>query len=101
MAHADSVENPDFRLLGRFTDAFVDQMNLAEAGFGRVTQEVRGRLGYDPADLLKLYIYGYLNCVRSSLRLQVECRRNSELIWLLRRFANDVKTIADWRRNNR
>ncbi|MFK7754801.1 MAG: transposase, partial [Sedimentitalea sp.] len=92
MAHEDSVENPDFRLLGRFTDVFVDQMNLAEAGFARVTRKAQGRLGDDPADLLKLYIYGYLNRVRSSLRLQVECRRNSELIWLLRLFANDVKT---------
>lgn len=85
----------------RFIDAFVDQMDLAEAGFARVTPEVRGRPGYDPADLLKLYIYGYLNRVRSSRRLEVECRRNIEVIWLLRRLASDFKTIADFRRDNR
>ncbi|MEA2880274.1 MAG: hypothetical protein QOF14_5470, partial [Hyphomicrobiales bacterium] len=59
-----------------------------------------GRPGYDPGDLLKLYIYGYLNEVRSSRRLERECRRNIELMWLLRRLAPDFKTIADFRRDN-
>lgn len=85
----------------RFIGAFVDQMNLAEAGFIRVTPEARGRPGCDPADLLKLYTYGYLNRVRSSRRLEVECRRNIEVIWLLRRLAPDFRTIAEFRKNNR
>ncbi len=55
----------------------------------------------DPADLLKLYIYGYLNHMRSSRRLKVECRRNIEMIWLLRPLALDFKTIAGFRRDNR
>lgn len=85
----------------RFIDAFVDGLDLQAAGFGRVQPKATGRPGYDPADLLKLYIYGYLNRVRSSRRLQVETRRNIEVIWLLRRLAPDFKTIADFRRDNR
>jgi transposase len=60
----------------RFIDAFVDGVDLAAAGFKRVTPKVTGRPGYAPADLLKLYIYGYLNLVRSSRRLEAECYRN-------------------------
>ena len=60
-----------------------------------------GRPGYDPADLLKLYIYGYLNRIRSSRRLEAETHRNLEVIWLLRRLTPDFKTIADFRRDNR
>ena len=71
------------------------------AGFGRVQPKATGRPGYDPADLLKLYIYGYLNRVRSSRRLEAEARRNIEVIWLLRRLTPDFKTIADFRRDNR
>src|SRR5205823_9594322 len=56
--------------------------------------------GYDPRDLLKLYVYGYLNEVRSSRKLERECGRNVELMWLLRRLAPDFKTIADFRREN-
>lgn len=85
----------------RFIDAFVDQLDLAAAGFARVTPEIRGRPGYDPADLLKLYIYGYLNRIRSSRRLEAETHRNIEVIWLLRRLKPDFKTIADFRRDNR
>lgn len=85
----------------RFIDAFVDGLNLQAAGFGRVQPKATGRPGYDPADLLKLYIYGYLNRVRSSRRLEVETRRNIEVIWLLRRLTPDFKTIADFRRDNR
>ena len=85
----------------RFIDAFVDGLDLRAAGFGRVQAKTTGRPGYAPADLLKLYIYGYLNRVRSSRRLEVEARRNIEVIWLLRRLAPDFKTIADFRRDNR
>jgi transposase len=90
-----SLDNPV-----RFIDAFVDGLNLAAAGFGRVTPDATGRPGYAPADLLKLYIYGYLNRVRSSRRLEAETHRNIEVIWLLRHLKPDFKTIADFRRDN-
>ena len=85
----------------RFIDAFVDGLDLAAAGFERAAPKAAGRPGYDPADLLKLYIYGYLNRVRSSRRLEAESKRNLEVIWLLRRLSPDFKTIADFRRINR
>ena len=85
----------------RFIDAFVDGLNLAAAGFARVEAKATGRPGYAPGDLLKLYIYGYLNRVRSSRRLEAECDRNIEVIWLLRTLKPDFKTIADFRRDNR
>ena len=78
----------------RFIDAFVDGIDLAAAGFKRVTPKVTGRPGYAPGDLLKLYIYGYLNRVRSSRRLEMECHRNIEVIWLLRTLKPGFKTIA-------
>ena len=85
----------------RFIDAFVDGLDLAAAGFACVTPKSTGRPGYAPADLLKLYIYGYLNRVRSSRRLEAETHRNIEVIWLLRHLKPDFKTIADFRRDNR
>ena len=85
----------------RFIDAFVDGLDLVAAGFERAAPKATGRPGYDPADLLKLYIYGYLNRVRSSRRLEAESKRNLEVIWLLRRLSPDFKTIADFRRINR
>ena len=85
----------------RFIEAFVDELDLARAGFARVVPKATGRPGYDPADLLKLYIYGYLNRVRSSRRLEAEAHRNIEVIWLLRGLKPDFKTIADFRRDNR
>ena len=85
----------------RFIDAFVDGLDLETAGFHRVEPSDKGRPGYDPADLLKLYIYGYLNRIRSSRRLEVETHRNLEVIWLLRQLKPDFKTIADFRRDNR
>jgi transposase len=85
----------------RFIDAFVDGVNLAVAGFIRVEPKMIGRPGYDPADLLKLYIYGYLNRIRSSRRLEAETHRNIEVIWLLRHLKPDFKTVADFRRDNR
>ena len=84
----------------RFIDAFVDELDLAALGFARVVPEATGRPGYAPADLLKLYIYGYLNRVRSSRRLEAETHRNIEVIWLLRHLKPDFKTIADFRRDN-
>ncbi len=85
----------------RFIDAFVDKLDLAAANFARVAPRATGRPDYDPADLLKLYIYGYLNRIRSSRRLEAETHRNVEVIWLLRRLKPDFKTIADFRRDNR
>src|SRR5271168_4518129 len=84
----------------RFIDAFVDGLDLAVSGFGRIEPKVMGRPAYAPADLLKLYIYGYLNRVRSSRRLEAETHRNIEVIWLLRHLQPDFKTIADFRRGN-
>src|SRR6202521_2527018 len=85
----------------RFIDAFVDGLDLAAASFAHVEPKVTGRPGYAPADLLKLYVYGYLNRVRSSRRLEAETHRNIEVIWLLRHLKPDFKTIADFRRDNR
>ena len=85
----------------RFIAAFVDGLDLVEAGFGRVQPKATGRPGYAPGDLLKLCIYGYLNRVRSSRRLEAECHRNIEVIWLLRTLKPDFKTIADFRADNR
>lgn len=85
----------------RFIEAFVEGVDLHKTGFIRVDPKATGRPGYDPADLLKLYIYGYLNRVRSSRRLEAEAHRNIEVIWLLRHLKPDFKTIADFRRMNR
>jgi transposase len=71
----------------RFIDAFVDGLDLTAAGFIRVQPKMTGRPGYAPTDLLKLYIYGYLNRFRSSRRLEAETHRNIEVIWLLRHLA--------------
>ena len=84
----------------RAIEAFVDGFDLAKAGFVRATAKDTGRPGYHPGDLLKLYLYGYLNRVRSSRRLEAECHRNLEVIWLLRGLRPDFKTIADFRREN-
>ncbi len=85
----------------RFIDAFVDGLDLDAMGFRRVKPKATGRPGYDPADMLKLCIYGYLNRVRSSRRLEAETHRNLEVIWLMRQLKPDFKTIADFRRDNR
>ena len=85
----------------RFIEAFVDGLDLTAAEFVRVAPKMTGRPGYAPADLLKLYIYGYLNRIRSSRRLEAETHRNIEVIWLLRYLKPDYKTIADFRRDNR
>jgi transposase len=85
----------------RFVDAFVAGLDLTAMGFARVTPKATGRPGYAPGDLLKLYIYGYLNRIRSSRRLEAECHRNIEVIWLLGGLKPDFKTIADFRNDNR
>lgn len=86
--------------LVRVIDAFVDRLDLIQLGFEKAAPASTGRPAYDPADLLKLYLYGYLNRVRSSRRLERECQRNVEMMWLLGRLAPDHKTIADFRRLN-
>jgi len=81
----------------RFMDAFVDQLDLQALGFARVIPADTGRPSYPPGDLLKLYVYGYLNRVRSSRLLERETRRNVEVMWLLKKLTPDHKTIADFR----
>ena len=84
----------------RVIDAFVEALNLAELGFEGVEPEVTGRPSYHPSVLLKLYIYGYLNRVQSSRRLEREAGRNFEVMWLLGRLVPDHKTVADFRKDN-
>jgi transposase len=82
----------------RVVEAFVASLDLVQLGFRRAAPAATGRPAYDPADLLKLYLYGYLQQLRSSRRLERECQRNVELMWLLNRLAPDHKTIAEFRR---
>jgi transposase len=84
----------------RAIDVFVDELDLAELGFGGVDPEATGRPSYHPSVLLKLYIYGYLNRVQSSRRLEREACRNVETMWLTGRLVPDHKTIADFRKDN-
>ena len=84
----------------RFIEAFVARLDLAKEGFGNAQLNETGRPPYDPGDLLRLYLYGYLNRVRSSRGLEREALRNLEVIWLLRKLRPDFKTIADFRRDN-
>ncbi len=84
----------------RVVDAFVDQLDLSGLGFKRVDPSVAGRPGYYRSDLLKLHIYGYLNRVQSSRRLEREAARNVEVMWLVGRLVPDHKTIADFRKDN-
>ena len=84
----------------RVIDVFVEELDLAGLGFGGVDPEATGRPSYHPSVLLKLYIYGYLNRVQSSRRLEHEAGRNVEVMWLTGRLAPDHKTIADFRKDN-
>jgi transposase len=84
----------------RVIDAFVDALNLRKLGFGGMDPAEIGRPAYHPSVPLKLYIYGYLNRVQSSRRLEREASRNVEVMWLLGRLAPDHKTIADFRKDN-
>ena len=90
-----AVENPV-----RFLDAFVTSLDLHTLGFAKARCASTGRPPYDPAALLKLYLYGYLHRVRSSRSLEAECHRNVEVLWLLGKLAPDFKTIADFRKDN-
>src|SRR6267378_2294608 len=84
----------------RAIDVFVDELDLGGLGFDGVEPEATGRPAYHPATMLKIYVYGYLNRVHSSRRLERECQRNIELVWLTGRLMPDFKTIADFRKDN-
>lgn len=84
----------------RVVDAYVDELDLLDMGFERVHPKATGRPGYHPSVLLKLYIYGYLNRIQSSRRLEREAGRNVELMWLTGKLSPDFKTIADFRKDN-
>jgi transposase len=90
-----SEENPV-----RVIDAFIGELDVAKLGFDGLEPKPTGRPGYHPATMLKIYLYGYLNRIRSSRRLEQEARRNLELMWLVGRLAPDFKTIADFRAKN-
>jgi transposase len=87
--------------LCRVIEAFVGKLDMGALGFVRAEPAETGRPGYDPRDLLKLYLYGYLQQLRSSRRLEAECQRNVELMWLLGRLVPDYKSIAEFRRIHR
>jgi len=82
----------------RVIDVFVDELDMRELGFSGVDPQATGRPAYHPAMLLKLYVYGYLNRIQSSRRLERESQRNVELMWLTGRLMPDFKTIADFRK---
>jgi transposase len=84
----------------RFIDAWVDTLDMAALGFSQTLPAATGRPGYDPRAILKLYLYGYLNRIRSSRKLEQECQRNVEVMWLMGKLAPDHKTIADFRKDN-
>lgn len=84
----------------RVIDAFIDTLDMAALGFHYTLTQETGRKSYSPSDLLKLYIYGYLNQVRSTRRLEKECHRNVEVLWLMKRLAPDFKTISNFRQQN-
>jgi len=84
----------------RVVDVFVDELDLGQLGFEGVVPAETGRPAYHPADLLKIYIYGYLNRIQSSRRLEREAQRNVELMWLTGRLMPDFKTIANFRKDN-
>src|SRR5208337_1070612 len=84
----------------RVVEVFIDELDLGALGFEGVQPAVTGRPAYHPSTMLKLYLYGYLNRVQSSRRLEREAQRNVELMWLTGRLAPDFKTIANFRRDN-
>jgi transposase len=84
----------------RVVDVFVDELDVKQLGFDGAKPEVTGRPGHYPATMLKIYIYGYLNRIQSSRRLEQETQRNVELIWLTGRLSPAFKTIADFRKDN-
>src|SRR5260370_23279753 len=90
-----SEENPV-----RVIDVFVDELDLGALGFEGVVAEATGRPAYHPGALLKIYVYGYINQIASSRRLERETQRNVEMMWLTGRLTPDFKTIADFRKDN-
>src|SRR6202030_2713041 len=84
----------------RVIEVFIDELDLAALGFSGMTPAATGRPAYHPSTLLKIYIYGYLNRIQSSRRLEREAQRNTELMWLTGRLAPDFKTIARFRQDN-
>jgi transposase len=85
----------------RFIDAFVDSLDLEKLGFRHATLDGgAGRPPYNPSDLLKLYVYGYLNQIRSSRKLEKACLSNVEVMWLMKKLTPDFKTVADFRKDN-
>src|SRR5476649_1856974 len=90
-----SEENPV-----RVIDVFVDELDLGALGFAGVVPEATGRPAYHPGLMLKIYVYGYINQIASSRRLERESQRNVEMMWLTQRLAPDFKTIADFRKDN-
>lgn len=86
--------------LVRVIDAYVARLDLIQLAFDKAVPKGNGRPPYHPADLLKLYLYGYFHRIRSSRRLEAECQRNIEVMWLLNRLTPDFKTIADFRKDN-
>lgn len=94
----DELVEPEHMV--RVIDGWVNQLDMIRLAFAKAEVAKTGRPPYDPADLLKLYLYGYLSQVRSSRRLERECKRNIEVMWLLKRLAPDFKTIAEFRRIN-
>lgn len=84
----------------RVIDIFADNINFHEMGFKYATTKATGRKPYSPADMLKLYLYGYFNGIRTSRKLETECKRNIELMWLLNELKPDYRTIADFRKDN-
>lgn len=87
--------------LVRVIDLYVAKLDLGQLGFEKTQPKATGRPAYDPADQLKLYLYGYFQRIRSSRRLEAECQRNIEVMWLINRLKPDFKTIADFRKNNK
>lgn len=85
----------------RIIDEYIKQLNLKSLHFKRAATPLMGRPPYHPKDMLKLYLYGYLNCIRSSRKLEQEAIRNLEVIWLIRKLKPDFKTIADFRKDNK
>ena len=91
-----STDNPV-----RVIEEYVNTLDLAKMGFTKTQEYRKGAPGYEPSTLLKLYLYGYTNAIRSSRRLERETNRNIEVMWLLRKLQPDFKTISDFRKENK
>lgn len=85
----------------RIINEYISQLDLQALNFTHVRTQEKGRPSYHPGDMLRIYLYGYLNHIRSSHRLETEAKRNLELMWLIRKLSPDFKTIADFRKDNK